>query len=586
MREIICTNLIKKRKKSNIYLGYWALKDSEILSYKNKNVIDFIWNNKNLFLRDSIIIKRIVLKLYHKLYISLNKTHNTKYSKKFWKILIFPWIYYYVSALYFRWQCIIKIKKKNNIFIFVKNLKFEKYNYENNIDILIDDNWNQKIFQEIVLYQKKNYTFQKVSQNYKNKEKKNILILLFSLIPNSLIAQIDYLISLLKKREVLFIHTSYTFKTSILFFLKKTYFNHFHKFFFTKINTLLIQSGKSQINLISKFNFVFKKIYQPKIQFEKFLLQRIIEDIPNSLLEDFNNYLNRFIKLRDAKKIITSYSLFEQSSNKFYIANQVNKGSIFYLLEHGGSLASKEEMLNLDISVVDKKITWFKPLIKKHFQIPTHPYYYLNIKNENSIKKNKKIIVIGPGDYKYIWNCSFNLKSPGLFDLIENLKNFYNIINVDIKKNVFIKPHPAFSADNSYNLNQFYKKIFNENIIKESSLINCIKSARIVVCTYPETTFALSMYSCVPTVVIYNKDHYIFHNKTNKLIKKLIKNKIIFNDSKQAAKHINKIWDNPEAWYNSLEVKKVRNLFLKTALGVAFPRDIEQEKKNWNMILN
>jgi hypothetical protein len=104
-----------------------------------------------------------------------------------------------------------------------------------------------------------------------------------------------------------------------------------------------------------------------------------VEDIPNNLVQDFNNYLNRHIKFRDAKIILTSYSLFEQTPSKFYIAEQVDKGSALYLIEHGGSLASKEEMLNLETTVADKKLTWFKPLIKKHIQIPTHPYYYLNL---------------------------------------------------------------------------------------------------------------------------------------------------------------------------------------------------------------
>ena len=585
MRKIICTNLITR--KNSIYLGLWAIKDSEILSYKNKKVIDFIWRNKKSFLKDSIVIKKIIWKLYQKLFLSLNKTHNTKYSKKFWKILIFPWVYYYVSALYFRWQCIKKIKKKNNIFIFAKKIKFDKYNYDDNIEIFIDNHWNQKIFQEIVLCQKKNYIYQKISQNYKSKKKKNILIFIFSLIPNSAIDKINRLISFLKKKEVFFIRSPYVFKIFIFSFFKKYDSDFLNKFFFEKLNNLLIQSGNSQINLKSKFDFFLKKIYRPKTEFEKFLLQRIAEDIPNNLVQDFNNYLNRHIKFRNAKIILTSYSLFEQTPSKFYIAEQVDKGSTLYLIEHGGSLASKEEMLNLETTVVDKKITWFKPLIKKHIQIPTHPYRYLDFnKKNNSNKKNKNIVIIGTGDYKYIWNCTFNLKPPQLLEVIENLKHFYNFLNYDLKKKVFIKPHSAYKSNTAFDLIKFYKTIFNERIIKTTSLVETVKNAKIIVCTYPETTFALSIYSSVPTILLYNKDHYIFHNKTNNLIKKLIKNKIIFHNSKEAAKHINQIWDKPEAWYNSLEVKKVRNLFLKTALGMEFPRDIEKEKKNWNMILN
>ncbi len=583
MKKIICTNLISR--KNSTYLGLWAIKDSEILSYKNKKIIDFIWSDKKSFLKDSIFIKKIILKLYQKLFLSLNKTHNKKYSKKFWKILIFPWVYYYVSALYFRWQCIKKIKKKNNIFIFAKKIKFDKYNYDNNVDIFIDNYWNQKIFQEIVLFQKKNYIYQKISQNYEFKKERNILIFIFSLIPNSVIDKINHLISFLKKKEVFFIRSPYVFKISFFSFLKRYNFDFLNKFFFEKINTLLIQSGRSQINLKSKFVFFFKKIYYPKTEFENFLLQRIGEDIPSNLVQDFNNYLNRHIKFRNAKTILTSYSLFVQSPSKFYIAEQVDKGSVLYLIEHGGSLTSKEEMLNLETTVVDKKLTWFKPLIKKHIQIPTHPYHYINLKKGDINKKNKNIIIIGTGAYKHVWNCNFTLKPPLSLEVIENLKKFYSFLNFNIKKNVFIKPHPEFNTNKSYNFMKFYKTIFNKNIIKEYSLINTIKKARILVCSYPETTFALSIYSSVPTILIYNKDHYIFHKKTISLIKDLYKNKIIFNDPEKAAEHINEIYENPEAWYNAVEVKKIRNKFLKIALGIVYPRDVEREKSQWTKIL-
>jgi putative transferase (TIGR04331 family) len=583
MRKIVCTNLITR--KNSTYLGLWALKDSEILSYKNKKVIDFIWRNKKSFLKDSIVIKKIILKLYQKLFLSLNKTHNTKYSKKFWKILIFPWIYYYVSALYFRWQSIKKIKKKNNIFIFAKKIKYNNNNYDNNVEIFIDNYWNQKIFQEIVLCQKKNYIYQKISQNYKSKKKKNFFVFIFSLIPNSLIDKINNLISFLKKRNVLFIRSPYIFKNFIFSFLRIYNSDFLYNYFFKKINTLLIQSGSSQINLKSKFVFYLMKIYRPKTEFENFLLKRIAEDIPNNLLQDFNNYLNRRIKFIDAKIILTSYSLFEQTPSKFYIAEQVDKGSTLYLIEHGGSLASKEEMLNLETTVADKKLTWFKPLLKKHVQIPTHPYCFLNLEKKSMNKKNKNIIIIGTGAFKHVWNCTFNLKPPMSLEVIENINKFYNILNFNIKKNVFIKPHPEFNTNKSFNFMKFYKKIFNKNIIREYSLKMTVKKARILVCTYPETTFAFAMYSSVPTILIYNKDHYIFHKKTIGLIKDLIKNKIIFNSPERAAKHINEIYENPQVWYNSMEVKKVRSKFLKIALGIVYPRDIDREKNNWKKIL-
>jgi putative transferase (TIGR04331 family) len=94
------------------------------------------------------------------------------------------------------------------------------------------------------------------------------------------------------------------------------------------------------------------------------------------------------------------------------------------------------------------------------------------------------------------------------------------------------------------------------------------------------------MYSSIPTVLIFNKKHYIFDDEVNVLIKKLVKNKIIFYDPKSAANHINNIWNDPEIWFNSENVKKARNLFLKEALGMSFPRDENKEEKKWVKILN
>ncbi len=583
MREIICTCLVAPKKTNSIYLGDWAIKDSEILDYKKKKVLGFIWKKKSLFIKDSIVIRKIIIQLYQKLSLSLNKTHNINYSKKFWKLLIYPWIYNYISALYFRWQCINKIKKKNNLFIFIKNLKFARNNSTNNLNLLANDNWNQKIFQEIVLFQNKNYIYQGTAKKINIKKKKNFLIFIFSLIPNFVIIQINYFISLLKIKEIFFLNTCYFFKISIFSFLRKYSFDYFYKIFLRRINVLLIQSGDQKIELMQRFIFFFKKFYRPKTKFEKFLIKKIIEDIPTSLVEDFNNYLNRCIKLRDSKIILTSYSLSEMTSDKFYIAEQVNKGSTIYLIEHGGSLATKQEHLNLETTVVDKKITWFKPLIKKHFQLPTHPYHYLNLRKKDINKKNKNIIVIGPGDYKHVHNCTFRLKSSRLLGVMDDINKFYNFLNINIKKEVFIKPHP--NKNETFNFMKFYDKIFNKNIVKETSLINTLKKARIIVCTYAETTFALSMYISIPTILVYNKNDYIFHNKTISLIKDLEKNKIIFHNPVKAAKHINEIYEHPEAWYNSAEVKKVRNKFLKIALGIVNPRDIDKEKNSWKKIL-
>jgi putative transferase (TIGR04331 family) len=591
MNYIICTSLIReKARKNNIYLGFWALNNDNFLSYRNKKINKFIWANKNKFVKDSLYIKKICLRLYRFLYLSLNKTHQSQFSIKFWKILLFPWLYYYISGLYFRWNTVKEIKK-NNYFIFEKNLKINNTNYLEDLDLLLNDQWNQKTFQEIALEQKKKYIFQKKLNNKEYYFKKNtfyINYINFFFVPNFLFIFFNYLFSLLKTNKVLFINTGYHRNASFALF-RKYKLNSSLEFFLKKLNPLFVYSGKQNYDLRKKFKNLFSNYFLSKSKFEIYLKEKISEDLPNYLLEDFKNYLNRYIKINNSKIIITAYDLFSKFPNKFYIAEQVNKGAKLYLLEHGGSLSPKKAMLDLDLNMVDKKITWHKPLKFKEFQIPTHPFYFNKLSNKNiDYKKNTDCILIGGGDFKHIWNSEYFIKPPQIIEQLEDIKKLYNCLRYDIKKRIFIKPHKgySYSSDITFDLSKFYKKIFNKRIISDSSVEDCIARSKLAITVYPMTTFSLLMYSSIPTVLIFNKKHYIFDDEVNVLIKKLVKNKIIFYDPKSAANHINNIWNDPEIWFNSENVKKARNLFLKEALGMSFPRDENKEEKKWVKILN
>jgi putative transferase (TIGR04331 family) len=589
MKYIICTSLIRKiTGKNSVYLGFWALPNNEFLSYKNKKIIKFLWADKSKFLKDSLYIKKIYLKLSRILFLSLNKTHQSQFSIKFWNILLYPWLYYYISSLYFRWNCIKKIKM-NNCFIFEKNLDQNKNNYLYDHLLILNDHWNQKIFQEIILTQKKKYIYQKKFNNQKYSFQENTCYnKFFFWLPSSLFYLCNYLISLLKKNKVLFINTCYP-RNSNFFLFKKYKLSSYLSYFFKKFNPLFVYSGNPNHYLRKKFKILFSDYFLSQNKFEIFLRKKISEDLPNYLLEDFKNYLNRYIKINDSKIIITAYDLLSKFPNKFYIAEQVNKGAKLFFLEHGGALRAKKVWLDLDLNIVDKKITWHKSTNSKEFQIPTHPFYFNKLLNRNiDYRKNTDCVLIGGGDYKHVWNSSYTIKQPQIIEQLESVKKLYNYLDGNIKKRIFIKPHEdySYSSDVTFDLSKFYEKVFGKKIIRNSSLEDCIARSKLAITVYPMTTYSKCLYSSIPTVLIFNKKHYIFHGKVNNLIKKLIQSKIIFYDPIIAAKHINNIWKDPRVWFNSKNVKKVRDLFLKEALGITFPRFEINEEKKWEKILN
>lgn len=281
MEYIIITSLIKKKiKKKNVYLGNWALDDKSYFSQKKIEIKPFIWENKKKFEKDSLYIKETCKKFYKIISLSLNQTHKSKFSKRFWKILLFPWLYYYISSLYFRWETIKKIKNKSSIFIFKKN--FNKYNINklSDVYIIVDEIWNQKIFQDIVFFQKKKFIFQKDKPDSKNKFKIQFnLKKIFSIaLPNSFFKFLNYLISKQKTKKFLFIQTSYP-KSFFSFFFKRSILINYFYYLLNKVNIFFVNTGNPHFFLRKKFSINFYKKKITKNSFEKFIIKKITDEL-------------------------------------------------------------------------------------------------------------------------------------------------------------------------------------------------------------------------------------------------------------------------------------------------------------------
>ena len=108
-------------------------------------------------------LKKINIKIFNLLYKKLNKLHNKKEKNIYWKIIIYPWVCYFVAILYDRWETISQFKKYN------KN-KFKTYEYvEKNKFLEIQDTifvqknqseiFNNYIFLKILKFRKINNVF-------------------------------------------------------------------------------------------------------------------------------------------------------------------------------------------------------------------------------------------------------------------------------------------------------------------------------------------------------------------------------------------------------------------------------------------
>ena len=104
--------------------------------------------------------------------------------------------------------------------------------------------------------------------------------------------------------------------------------------------------------------------------------------------------------------------------------------------------------------------------------------------------------------------------------------------------------------------------IFGEQIISaKNNFSDAIYSSKLIVCTYPQTTFSEAMLSNTPVVLLYIKEYWETRPEFNELLEAMMEAKIIFSDATLAAKHVSEIHSKPEIWWKSDTVIAARNLF-------------------------
>jgi putative transferase (TIGR04331 family) len=138
-------------------------------------------------------------------------------------------------------------------------------------------------------------------------------------------------------------------------------------------------------------------------------------------------------------------------------------------------------------------------------------------------------------------------------------------LNDEVKARFAVKPYRVEGWD----MHQRYGDIFGPaKILKEPRLDKVFFASKVIVCLYPETTFAEAMSSGVPTILVYRKRLYERHPVTLPLLQSLRSAHIVFHDATAAAGHINAIWKDPDLWWNSPDVLRARSEFRRQAADV------------------
>ena len=515
------------------------------------------WKNKKKFQKDHDKLERLFWKTNNNLSKILNIYHVTNYSKKSWSILLFPWLYHYQSTLYDRWKIFLYEKDKNKKYVFKsKNLSCKSGNDFSPLSQ--NNNWNNYIYSKIQKFYDENSN-KKFS--FKNISKKNFKISLY----------LFYIFKPLKY----FLNNSKPFVVDSPNFLSinkiKNIYNYLIIRIINKINQKLYSFYEYDLNERIKLSSLICQLKNNNSKtFENFFYNQVAYDMPCELLEGFKIHLKFSISFPKSNQVFSKFLHFNNFNFKIFLSKFINKGLKINIIEHGGGLPWKRMNFSFEEKIFNKKYCWAKKYDinqKQFLDVSLKKKFYNIYKNS----KSKKISIITTIVPKFFLKMSLSKQNFHYNDYILSINNFIRKLKYNEKKNIFLRPHPSENIKYFKPVARVLKK--ENNIIKfhkkNIGFKDIIHDTKILVCTYPETTFTLSMLSGAPTILLLNKNILeLLNPKFTILIRQLIKSKILFSNSLDASRHINKIIDNPYEWFNSKVVKKTRMKYLKLAFGL------------------
>lgn len=573
-KNLVLTSLKQNfsKKKNNVLLGNWCNDFSKTFD-KKKILYNHHWSDITKRINDAKKIKKLNEKILIFFSQNLNLIHKTNHSKRYWRILLGPFLYEHIPIIFDRWEILQTFFLKKNFHkINLKTFKnTDLKTYYNSIDSLkalwFDDETNQIIFNRILnenfhhLIKYENFDLDKKKEVIFEEKKtwKRYILEFFG----TILFKINFYKFFLRLNNFIFDAKIISFFKFFQLNLKlKNISLDFFFFFFILEKKMRNKKKKitNNIKMREDLRLNINKFTQDK--FEIFLINLLIDIFPEIYLERYKNSLDDIKEylIKKPKIIFSKYHIFHNDIFKLWAAEMVAEGSILIVADHGGyiplfidhNLDHESKVSNYHIIANDFKLN--SNIIK----LPTTIKVYGKKKYKFKNQKNLTFIHRECGLYNF--KVSSNMTVPNAFVEFEYLIGTIEKLENKIKQNIKYK---CINKTKSYFNNNFSKKYGPSTIINSHEKYEkTLDNAKILVHLYLSTPFYESLHFNTPSLILIPKKLWIFDDNFKKYLNELEKKKILFYDPAELSEHVNNIWNNVNEWWFNKDRQNTIKMFL------------------------
>ena len=551
-----------------LFLGEWCRRYSrkETWQRMDAEVLSYHWDDRKKLQNDYVYLQELHELLLEELSVKLNQIHSVDHSNRYWRILIGPWLGFFVQILFDRWYMLGQAVNYNkslscNVLSERREVVIPQ-NMSHFKDLCIADEWNQFIFSQII----NNFYFNEVAVNRvgvnercNNKgsidEGNKIRD-----VKKNLYSAFVYIIEKIGKLVV-----------------------RNDEYFFMSTYLYLISDLRAQIKL-KQVPKVWKDVETPWVTPEKadrqwklsidsvddkFLrvaCEMIPENIPVCFLEGYKALINCVDGLpwpEQPKGIFTSNAHISSDVFKAWAAEKTELDIPLIIGQHGGHYGMTPWSFheNHEITIADRWLSW--GWFNKHKKNIV-PFGNLIVMGNDNVSHEPKgnALMVQMALPRYSYNMYAAPVASQWLSYYEDQCSFIEALPINIRKYLLVRAYPK---DYGWD---FKERMWNDlpdiSIdFSGRSIVREIKKCRIYISTYNATTYLESLAWDIPTIIFWDTHYWELSAEAEVNMQQLKAVGIFHDDPISAAEFMVKIWDDIDGWWRKPEVQEVRKKFCR-----------------------
>ena len=545
-----------KAEEGIIFIGEWCRNKIGLSKIAS---VDYRWDNRDTLYSDYCKILSLYEKYLERLSQSLNAEHGVNYGMDYWRIVVGPWLFHFLSIVFERYYMLKKAEDENSI----NEIVLPKYNrgmwvpleYVDFNLMFSEDGWNYYLYSEIVKFLDRpscsigDFRLENTNQFQRRKES----------IGKKVVKSLFYNITkIIPKRfkKILFLEVNIPQRvlSRMLIILKLFPVSYYVR----------VQPRLFPLNQRARSNLLIST--EKEDEFDKLMYHLISHNIPISYLEGYNDLQQeaKGIFPDEVKIAVTSNAYFSNEHFKFWIAHQqfTNKTKLLVSV-HGGhhGTAKFNGSGKLTEDIADRFYAWGWG----QYNLPSPRLSML--RNEKLKREGNDILFVMYDLSKYSNHIDASPISSTYLKCFEMHRNFF----LKLRKSplldkivVRIKSRRGIEIDD-WNFIDEYKKIGIKKFAfsGEVALLDSLRRASIVVVTYDSTVLLETFTLNIPTCLFFKTEHWEPSEIAVKYYERLVNCGVLHHDEDSLYEHITSVQSSIEEWWYSSDVQQAVNLFLE-----------------------